>query len=118
MPSDLTWALDGKPSMSSIVKLGRTVLVGAVVWLVVTGILALQFWPSVPHTAKGWVAFIAFGPPLYMLGEAFSEWLWSTRPARVLEAHPSSSFRIFVGVVVGATVFVGVVLVSIHFGWQ
>lgn len=104
--------------MSFIVKVGCTVLVVAVFWLVVAGILALQFWPSVPHTAKGWVAFIAFGPPLYILGEAFSEWFWSTRPARALAAHPSSGFRILIGVVVGAAVLIGGVLLSIHFGWQ
>jgi hypothetical protein len=95
-----------------------TALAVAVFWLVVAGILAMQFWPSVPHSAKGWVAFVVFGPPLCMLGEAFSEWLWSTRPARALAAHPSSCFRILVGVVVGATFFVGGVLLSIHFGWQ
>jgi len=103
--------------MSSIVKVGRTVLAVAVFWLVVAGILAVQFWPSVPHATKGWVAFIAFGPPIYLLGEAFSEWLWSTRPARALAAHPSSGFRILVGVVFGATVLIGGVLLYIHFGW-
>ena len=104
--------------MSAIVKFSRAALAVAVFWLVIAGILALQFWPSVPHTAKGWVAFIAFSPPLYMLGEAFSEWLWSTRPARALAAHPSSGLRIFVGVVIGATVFVGGILLSMYFGWQ
>lgn len=104
--------------MRSIVKFGRAALAIAVFWLVITGILALQFWPSVPHTAKGWVAFVAFGPPLYMLGEALSEWLWSTRPARALAAHPSASFRILVGVVIGAVVLVGGVVLSMHFGWQ
>ena len=104
--------------MSAIFKIGRAALAVAIFWLVVAGILALQFWPSVPHTAKGWVTFIAFGPPLYMLGEAISEWLWSTRAARALAAHPSSGLRIFVGVVIGASVFVGGVLLSLHFGWQ
>lgn len=104
--------------MSSIVKFGRAVLAVAVFWLVIAGILALQFWPSVPHSAKGWVVFIAFGPPLYLLGEAFSEWLWSTRPARALAAHHSSGLRILVGVIVGATVLLGGALLSMRFGWQ
>lgn len=104
--------------MSAIVKFGRAALAVAVFWLVIAGILALQFWPLVPHTAKGWVAFVAFGPPLYMLGEAFSGWLWSTRPARVLASHPSSGLRIIIGVVIGAAIFVGGILLSLHFGWQ
>lgn len=102
--------------MSSIVKFGSAALTVAALWLVIAGSLALQFWPSVPHAAKGWVAFIAFGPPLYILGEALSEWLWSTRPARALAAHPSSGLRIFVGVIFGATIFLGGLFLSMHFG--
>ena len=48
--------------MSAIKKVGGIIFWAAVVWLVVAGGVALQFWPAVPNTAAGWVAFIAFDP--------------------------------------------------------
>ena len=104
--------------MSFIVKFGRAALAVAVFWLVIAGILALQLWPSVPHTAKGWLAFIAFGPPLYLLGEALFEWLRPRRPGRALSAHSSSGLRIFIGVIAGTFVLVAGATISIQFGWQ
>lgn len=101
--------------MSPFTKVGGIIFWGAVAWLVVAGVLALQFWPAVPNTATGWVAFIAFGPPLYVLGEAVSEWLWSTRAGRAVSEHPSSGLRILVGVVLGAAVLVIGLLVSSYF---
>ena len=65
--------------MSTIVRIGGITLAVAIFWLFIAAILAFQFWPSVPQTAQGWVAFIAFGPPLYILGEAISERLHPRR---------------------------------------
>jgi len=104
--------------MRTILRFGVSALALAFLWLFIAAILAVQFWPSVPQTSKGWIAFIAIGPPLYVLGEAFSEWLWSTRPARALAAHPSSGLRILIGVVFGAIVAVGGAMISMHFGWR
>ena len=105
-------------SMNAITKVGGILFWCAVAWLIVAGVLALQFWPAVPNTAAGWVAFIAFGPPLYVLGEGVFEWLWSTRAGRAVSEHPSSSLRILVGVILGAAVLVIGLLVSSYFGVQ
>ena len=58
----------------------------AVVWLLVAGFAALEFWPAWPSSWRGWIAFFIVMPPLYLLGEMLSELLWSedaSRTARV-----------------------------------
>ena len=102
--------------MRRIAKVGAAVLWGAILWLLIAGVLALQFWPSVPHTRRGWIIFIVVGPPLYALGEMLAEWLWSTRFVRALAKHPSPVPRILVGVVAGATIVLGGLFVSTHVG--
>lgn len=92
--------------MAAFRKVGATVLWGAVVWLVLAALAALQFWPAVPKTARGWVLFVAFAPPLYLLGEAVSEWLWSTRIGRYISNHPSPAMRVTLGVVLFSLIMV------------
>ena len=58
----------------------------ALLWLVIGCFLAFQLWPDLPHTKLQWFLFIVFGPPIYILGEAFFGWLFS--PDRVLLALP------------------------------
>ncbi|WP_029922591.1 hypothetical protein [Nevskia soli] len=65
---------------------------GAVAWLFVAGLLALQFWPHVPQSKTGWIAFIAFGPPLYIFAEGLSERFWSSRAGRSL-SRPSPAMQ-------------------------
>lgn len=38
-------------------------------WLVIVGLLILQFWPNLPESNLGWFLFIMVGPPLYVVGE-------------------------------------------------
>jgi hypothetical protein len=91
--------------MSTFGKVSGVIFWGAVAWLVAAAFLAIQFWPAVPSTARGWVAFVALGPPLWFLAESVSEWLWSTRSGRAVSNHPSSIFRILVGVILCVAVF-------------
>src|SRR3546814_2663224 len=51
----------------------RTLLVVALVWLLVAGLLTLQLWPDLPEATLQWVLFIALGPPVYLLGERSEE---------------------------------------------
>ena len=52
----------------------------ALVWLPVAGLLLVELWPDIPRTSQQWALFLAFGPPLYVLGEAVCAWLFA--PAR------------------------------------
>ena len=68
----------------------------AFAWLFVAGLLLLEFWPAIPQSKTQWALFIAFGPPLYILGEALSEKLYSKRRGYGI-APPGFSFkRVFV----------------------
>lgn len=86
--------------MSAIGKTGQFILWSAIVWLLVAGLLALQFWPHVPQSVSGWVAFVAFGPPMYVLAEGAAEWVWSSRTGRAISNHQSSALRILLGVLI------------------
>lgn len=103
--------------MSAFGRAGHVIFWGAVVWLFLAALLALQFWPHLPRSTSGWVVFIAFGPPLYVLAEGAAEWLWSTRTGRAISHHPSSAVRIFLGViiclVVGAAIWSGLWLFNV-----
>jgi hypothetical protein len=94
--------------MSAFGRASRVVICGAILWLFIAGLLALQVWPHLPESVSGWVAFIAFGPPLYVLIEAAAEWLWSSRSGRAISDHPSSVVRVLLGVLV-----IGVVCVLV-----
>jgi len=82
--------------MSAFVRVGGIIFWGAIAWLFVAGLLALQFWPHLPESKAGWVAFIAFGPPLYILGEAAGEWFWSSRFGHALSRPSPTMQRFFV----------------------
>ncbi len=74
----------------------------AVVWLFIAGLLVLEFGPGHPSSVSGWVRFIAFGPPIYLLAEAAVEWFWSSRAGRRISECRSSWVRVLltVGLVV------------------
>lgn len=91
-------------SMSTFGRASHTIFWVAIAWLFIAALLAFQFWPHLPASASGWTAFIAFGPPLYVLAEGAAEWAWSSRAGRAISNHPSSAFRIFLGVAIGLVV--------------
>lgn len=66
----------------------------AAVWLVVALLLAIQLWPQVPRSWLQWFLLFAFGPPLYVLGEAFFGWLFSVSHGRAVSPRTFSLARI------------------------
>lgn len=90
--------------MSRLGSLGHGIFWGAVIWLFLAALFALEFWPHLPESTSEWVAIIVVGPPLYVLAEGAAEWLWSTRTGRAIAHHPSSAVRIFWGVVIALVV--------------
>ena len=85
-------------------NLPRTLLSLAVLWLVVAGLLLLQFWPAIPHSKVQWFMFVALGPPLYVLGEGLFTWLFSPAHGRAISNRAFSFARIAIAlpVVLGA----------------
>lgn len=78
--------------------------IGAAIWLLIAGVILLNFWPHMPRSTAQWALFIAFGPPLYVLAEGFFEWVFSgTRKL-------SDGARLGILLVVGA-IYVGFVAV-------
>lgn len=91
-------------SESTIWRWVRLLPVVAFVWLLASGLLLLQFWPVIPQSKTQWVLFIAFGPPLWVLGEAVSEWLFSKRRGYSISPSRFSYRRILFGLVVALVV--------------
>lgn len=61
-----------------ILKKFSSLSVLALTWLFVAALLTVQLWPDLPHSKLKWFLLIAFGPPLYILGESFFGWLFSS----------------------------------------
>jgi hypothetical protein len=77
----------------------------AVVWLFLVALLAVQAWPDLPHTPGQWLLFVALGPPLYVLGEAFFAWLFSPARGRSTSPKQFSVARIAVALPVVLALF-------------
>jgi hypothetical protein len=84
--------------MSRFFSVTGTIFAVALLWLFVAGIILIGTWPWMPQTMAGWVAFVVFAPPLYVLAEVAGEWFWSSRAGRSISQHPSRAMRIFLGV--------------------
>jgi hypothetical protein len=82
-------------------KLLSTIVGAALLWLFVVGIAAFALWPSLPSSWSGWIALVILGPPLYLAGEFVADRVWPTKVGRRLSEHPSRTFRIVAGVVIG-----------------
>ena len=67
----------------------------ALLWLIIAGILVIEAWPHVPDSPHQWVLFLIFGPPVYVLVEAFGEFIFSLVPKRIEARHGFSWARIF-----------------------
>ena len=68
----------------------------AAVWLVIAGFLAVEFWSEMPRSWSRWFLLLAFGPPLYVLGEAFFGWLFSAAHGRAISQKRFSVTRVAV----------------------
>jgi hypothetical protein len=87
--------------------IGRTLSAVALLWLMIGGFLLLQLWPELPHSTAQWLAFVALGPPLYLLGEGFFTWLFSRGHG---EAISSSGFSVRrIAIALPAVLFVFIV---------
>ena len=73
---------------------------GAIVWLVVFGLLVIQLWPNLPQSVSGWLFLAALGPPLYVFGEAAADKFWRSKPGSAISNHPSPIIRVLLGVLV------------------
>ena len=89
------------------------VLGASLVWLGIAALAAFQFWPHLPRSVGGWVLFVLFAPPLYLLAEAIGEWIGTTRLARFTSEHPSRSVRILLVVLCGGLAVAAVLIVSV-----
>ena len=72
----------------------------ALVWMIVAGLLVVSFWPALPSTWLQWLLFIAFGPPVYVIGEEFFGWVFSSRRGAAISNRRFSLKRILFGVCV------------------
>ena len=65
----------------------------AAVGLALAALLVVQLWPEIPRSWLQWFLLFTFGPPLYLLGEAFFEWLFSASHGRAISARGFSVAR-------------------------
>jgi hypothetical protein len=68
----------------------------ALLWLAIGSFLIFQLWPDLPHTKLQWFLLIAFGPPIYIFGEAFFGWLFSAKHGKVISQRKFSFARVLV----------------------
>ena len=77
----------------------------AAIWLVLVALLAIQAWPDLPRTTGQWLLFVALGPPLYVLGEAFFAWLFSPTRGHSISPKQFSVARIAIALPVVLALF-------------
>lgn len=78
---------------------GRTVVVGAIFWIVIAGIVLVQIWPTMPETYRDWLVFVAIAPPIYVLLEALGAWIFSEKHGFALSSGRFSLLRIAVATI-------------------
>lgn len=74
----------------------RTLLVGAVVWVLLAAFLVVLGLPNLPQSALQWVLLVLLGPPVYVLGEGFFGWLFSRKHGMTISQKRFSIKRIAV----------------------
>ena len=94
-------------------RMGSIIVGIAVMWAFGAIALAAMFWPRLPHSIVGWLAFVLFGPLLYFLAAAISDFAGTSRAVQAFSNYPSSAARIVCGVVIGAVVLA----VSMGISW-
>jgi hypothetical protein len=94
--------------MNGIRKAGRILFWGAILWFFLAAVVIVEIWPRIPQSKAGWVALIAFGPPLYVLLDAVGDGFWRSRLGKRISNHPSSAVRVLLGVTLVVCSVVGV----------
>jgi hypothetical protein len=94
--------------MSTQHRWRRSVVFGAVAWLLLAGITVLQLWPDVPKSRAGWILFITIGPPLYVLLEATGSWLFSQKRGMAISRSRFSLLRVFIALLLSLVLLSGV----------
>jgi hypothetical protein len=56
----------------------------------------LEFGPDLPKSKSQWLWFVAVGPPLYVLGEVFFDWLFSPEHGHAVSARRFSVARVLI----------------------
>ena len=96
------------------ISANRRVLLGAaLVWLVLSALLVLEIWPSVPRTARGFSVLLGVGPLVYLALEALMSWLFSPAHAQAISMQRFSWLR----VVVALPVAISVVALCWYLAW-
>jgi hypothetical protein len=85
----------------------------ALVWLLGVVLLVVAFWPTLPRTWLQWFVFILVGPPLYVLGEEFFGWLFSSRRGAAI-SNSGFSFR---RVLIALSMLTGLITVAWWLTW-
>lgn len=83
----------------------RTVVSFLLLWLVVGGVVLLQFWPTMPAHWHEVALILAFGPPVYGALEWLGRWVLSDRHGQAISARRFSPLRLLVTFVVAASWF-------------
>ena len=98
-------------------RLFWTIASVVLIWLFLAGFALLTLWPSIPTSRGGWLLLVVIGPPLYVAGEFLAERGWSSKFGHTISEHPSRTFRIVAGVIVGSllllAIFIGFHLLGI-----
>jgi len=84
----------------------RSFVLLALGWLPVATIFFLALWPDLPQSKLMWVLLVFFGPPFYVLGEAFFGWVFSERHGYSISSSGFSFKRILVALLVVIAFFV------------
>ena len=91
-------------------RLFWTIASAVLIWLFLAGFALLTLWPSIPSSRGGWLLLVVIGPPLYVAGEFLAERGWSSKFGQTISEHPSRTFRIVAGVIVGSVLLLAILI--------
>jgi hypothetical protein len=58
-----------------LTSLRRYLVPVAITWVVAAAVLIFQLWPNLPSSPRQWALLLGFGPPLFVIIEAWSSWV-------------------------------------------
>lgn len=104
--------------LRSIGEWAKLVLIVAVVWVLLGGLLIVFAWPNYPSSVSGWALILIAGPPIYLLEEWLAQKFWSSQLGRGISDYPPSSGRIILGVVAFLIVIgLGLLILNVVSPW-